>query len=121
MEYVCKLCGKKFEKCGSQHEYNNKNAITKMFNKHLKNDHKITLEEYIIQTEFNGNIPTCECGCGEKLMFCKKNAIWNPSESFFVSSPNISNNLSKSFLIFSGALLYILLFFSSQYLCKSFN
>ena len=82
MEYICKLCGKKFEKCGLQYEYNDKNVITRMFNEHLKNDHKITLEEYIIQTEFNGNAPTCECGCGEKLIFCKKNAIWNPSESF---------------------------------------
>lgn len=97
MEYICKLCGKKFEKSGLQYEYNDKNVITRMFNEHLKNDHKITLEEYIIQTEFNGNVPTCKCGCGEKLQFRAKNAIWNPSESFghYVHCGHVSRHNEK--------------------------
>lgn len=37
--------------------------------KHLKVEHNISFEEYIIQFNYNGIRPTCQCGCNSPLKF----------------------------------------------------
>ena len=81
MTYTCKICGQVFES-NKATIYASEGAITRMFNIHLKKQHNISLEEYIVNNYFNGEIPKCNCGCGELLHFRPKNSLWNPLESF---------------------------------------
>lgn len=67
-------------------------------NKHVKNEHDLTVENYILKTEYNDIHPLCKCGCGEKLKMKKRKfrdfisaAHYN---KFIVSDPN-SNHLKK--------------------------
>jgi hypothetical protein len=55
----CKLCG-----IGFDHQIK--------LNTHLRKEHSLTKEEYIIKTEYNSIKPKCGCGCGELLTFHKK-------------------------------------------------
>jgi len=40
-------------------------------NKHIKNEHNLTYEQYIMKYYFNNIYPTCNCGCGTILKFIK--------------------------------------------------
>lgn len=40
-------------------------------NSHLKNIHGLTYEQYIMSRYFNNVYPTCLCGCGTVMGFCK--------------------------------------------------
>lgn len=75
MQYICKICGKTFEN-------NTKNNITKIFKKHLKEVHNLDIKNYIIQYYYNGKLPTCACGCGEKTKWIGKNALWDEYHGF---------------------------------------
>jgi len=81
MEYICKICGKKFES-NANCIYAQQGSISQSFKKHLKNDHNLTLKDYILKYYFNDEIPKCKCGCGELLTFREKNALWDPLNSF---------------------------------------
>lgn len=74
MQYICKICGEKFE---SNNDTINgqKCAISKKFKKHLKEKHDLTLEQYILKIYFNNEIPKCHCGCGKLLKFTPKKCI----------------------------------------------
>lgn len=57
----CQLCGKSFTK-------NQQKGGA--FYRHLKNEHNITLEDYVVITEYNNNPPKCACGlCDERPTF----------------------------------------------------
>jgi hypothetical protein len=51
----CKECGDKFSSRSG-------------LSKHLK-AHNITIKEYLIKHKYNGNHPTCKCGCGKKTNY----------------------------------------------------
>jgi len=36
-------------------------------NKHLKMEHKLSVEDYLVKYELNGKHPKCMCGCGEDV------------------------------------------------------
>jgi len=57
----CELCDKRFNyKCGE-------------FSNHLKSEHGITREEYVVLTECDGLKPKCKCGyCTEDSKFIKR-------------------------------------------------
>ena len=61
---VCKLDGKKF--IG---EYSGDD--TKKLISHLKNQYNMSYQEYILKVDYNGKIPDCACGCGEKTKYYK--------------------------------------------------
>jgi len=46
----CKICGNCFDQQSGQ------------FTIHLKKEHNLTLEDYIVNTEFNNIHPKCKCG-----------------------------------------------------------
>jgi len=52
---ICKLCGKFYDQSSGQ------------FTIHLEDEHKITLEKYVIYTEYNNIPPKCKCGLCEEL------------------------------------------------------
>jgi len=54
--FKCKICGKE-----------EKSAFKR--NRHLKIEHDLTFEEYIMRFYFNNIYPECKCGCGTKLPF----------------------------------------------------
>lgn len=58
---ICELCNKEFDyQCGE-------------FSNHLKSEHKITREQYIVLTEYNGINPKCQCGyCKDDAKFIKR-------------------------------------------------
>lgn len=54
----CKICGEVHGRQGGH------------FNKHLKDKHNIkSYVDYIIKVDYNGDRPTCKCGCGEYTTF----------------------------------------------------
>lgn len=55
----CKICGIDFG-----------HILT--LNKHVENDHNLTVMDYILKTEYNDIHPLCKCGCGEKLKMKKR-------------------------------------------------
>ncbi len=55
-EFICKICGKEFDKYIS-------------ICKHNSRKHKIGPEETYIEYLLNGVAPVCECGCGEKTHY----------------------------------------------------
>lgn len=58
---VCKLCNKEFNyQCGE-------------FSNHLKSEHKITREQYVVLIECGGVKPKCQCGyCEDDAKFIKR-------------------------------------------------
>lgn len=94
MEYICKICSEKFENNNNLTEYAKCGSITQAFKKHLKNVHNISFEEYIINNYFNGKYPECNCGCGAKLKFNPKNALWDKNHGFgkYVNCGHVARN-----------------------------
>lgn len=55
---LCKICNKSF------------NVESGRFNRHLETDHKMTVKDYVIITEYNNVTPKCNCGfCEEEPNF----------------------------------------------------
>lgn len=77
----CEICGKEFE-----HELTKDgivpNILTIQFNKHLNEEHHISLEKYVIDTFHNGVRPVCACGCGKELPFKKSGALYKDNHGF---------------------------------------
>jgi len=46
-------------------------STSKYFIKHIKIEHNLSYEDYILKHYYNNVVPTCNCGCGTKLQFCK--------------------------------------------------
>jgi len=66
---VCKICGKEFE-------YEKLRYCRAQLNRHLKIEHKISVEDYLVKYELNGVHPKCLCGCGENVSL-DKNWKWH--------------------------------------------
>jgi endogenous inhibitor of DNA gyrase (YacG/DUF329 family) len=66
----CKICGEEFEyQCGE-------------FSNHLKLEHRITREEYVVLTEHGGKKPKCQCG------YCENDSKFiNRKGEFHVINP----------------------------------
>jgi len=81
MIYKCLICNKEFEYI-PQENGSPKNNLMIKFKKHLKEDHNINIEEYIIKCYYNGVYPTCKCGCGKNLKFNQKNCLFTENHGF---------------------------------------
>lgn len=57
---TCKICNKEFN-------YKKESACKAQLTVHLRIQHKMTKEDYIVKTQYNGKHPICPCGCGKKL------------------------------------------------------
>jgi hypothetical protein len=55
----CSICGTPF-----------KSSIFR--GRHLKQEHEMSLEDYVVKTVYNGIKPKCKCGCGKDLIFAEK-------------------------------------------------
>lgn len=61
---ICKECGKEIS---HEKESYCKSKLTR----HLKTQHNMTPEEYVVKHYYGGVHPVCPCGCGGKLKFIK--------------------------------------------------
>lgn len=59
---TCEICGKQFE-------YAKKRSCKAQLTIHLRTIHSMSLEDYIVKTQYNGIHPVCPCGCNRKLRF----------------------------------------------------
>lgn len=78
MEIQCKICGKKIE-------HNKEAYAIRTFIEHIKKEHNISKEEYIVKYELNGVHPTCACGCGNKVHLMKG---WNKWRKYYKDHKN---------------------------------
>lgn len=78
MEIKCKVCG--FIATHTKEQY----CIRKMIT-HLRKEHSLTKEEYLVKYELDGVHPKCACGCG-----CNVNADkgWNKWLKYFADHKN---------------------------------
>ena len=65
----CEICGKEFS-------YQKESSCRAQLTNHIKKDHKMSLEQYIIQTKYNGIHPKCPCGCGQYLHLRTSSKRW---------------------------------------------
>lgn len=79
MELKCEICGEVFK---STNEKNPKFNISLNLNKHIKNTHNLSTEQYIINVYYNGKRPLCACGCGEPVKFVRKNCFFTERYGF---------------------------------------
>ena len=79
---ICKIC-----------QADVKNSIKLTY--HIRNEHKISKEEYIILTEYNNERPKCSCGCGKYLIWNKKTKFYRfyGDHSRYVKIPKKKYNL----------------------------
>ena len=68
-QLVCKECGKTFE-------YNKIGSCRCALNHHLKKEHGMSIEEYIVKHEYGGVHPKCPCGCGHELKLSQSKNGW---------------------------------------------
>ena len=88
MELKCEICGEVFK---SNNEKNPKFNISLNLNKHIKNVHNLTTEQYIINVYYNGKRPLCACGCDEPVKFVRKNCFFTERYPIFENLKNIFN------------------------------
>lgn len=95
MKLVCKICGKEIEKDKEQY-------TIREFLKHLKNEHNIDKEDYIVKYELNGKHPQCACGCGNPVKIAKGWNVWKKyykdHKNHMKNSDEIKNKISKAAL-----------------------
>ena len=65
----CEICGKEFI-------YEKETSCKVQLRNHLKKDHQIELEDYIVKYKHRGEHPICPCGCGKKLHLRKGGQSW---------------------------------------------
>lgn len=70
-QFICKECGQIIENLHYGDNFAS-NSFSRKINKHLKNEHNLTREEYVIKYYYNGERPTCSCGCGKPVLFTPK-------------------------------------------------
>lgn len=66
---ICKECGKVFT-------YEKIQYCKSQLTKHIKIEHSMSVEEYVVKHEYNGEHPTCPCGCGHLLKLQKGGKRW---------------------------------------------
>lgn len=81
LEYTCLECGKKFESDKDTIEQC-KNSIGSRCKRHIREEHNITIKDYVVKHYYNNIEPTCECGCGSPVTFNPKNCFWSDNHGF---------------------------------------
>ena len=66
----CEICGKEFK-------YEKLSSCKARLTLHLKKEHNIDTEEYIVKYILNGEQPKCLCGCGNYVSWNKHKGCWN--------------------------------------------
>ena len=66
---ICKICGKEFK-------YEKLRYCRAQLTNHLKKEHHISVEDYLVKYELGGVHPKCLCGCGENVTL-DKNWKWH--------------------------------------------
>ena len=66
---ICKECGKVFT-------YKKIQYCKSQLTKHIKIEHSMSVEEYVVKHEYDGEHPTCPCGCGHLLKLQKGGKRW---------------------------------------------
>jgi hypothetical protein len=91
---TCLICNENFN-----NEF--KSTCRKHLYSHIKNKHSLSKESYIISYKYNGSIPTCACGCGNKTRLVKGKYIkyykdhknkTKPSEETILKGLETKNN-----------------------------
>lgn len=70
-EYQCEICGEEL-------------VSDRQLSFHVQKEHDIKKKEYVLEYLFDGNHPTCECGCGEKV----KILSYEPYKRDYISGHN---------------------------------
>lgn len=69
---------KKCEICGKIISHEKEGVMKSCFTTHLRKEHSINLEDYLVKYELNGVHPKCLCGCGEDVHLNKTSHwLWN--------------------------------------------
>lgn len=97
-KHKCSICGKNFERPNK--------TVTLKIKQHIKNEHGLGFKDYIVLTYFNGSEPECACGCGEKVAFHDKDALWSDNHGFskyyncghVARDPNHSGKSNRQYL-----------------------
>lgn len=86
MEILCKICNKKIS-------HNKEPYCIRTMVEHLRDEHNISKEEYLIKYELNGIAPRCACGCGN-CVHVKKG--WNKWNKYFKNHKNHIKNSEET-------------------------
>ena len=54
---ICPICGTTLTK-------------TQRLRSHVKREHKMTIEDWVLQNVYHNIIPKCACGCGCEVKWC---------------------------------------------------
>lgn len=66
---VCKECGKIIE-------YPKMSSCKAQLKRHIREEHHMSILDYVVKHEFNGNRPMCPCGCGHELNLSQNGDRW---------------------------------------------
>lgn len=66
---ICKECGQVFE-------YSKMSSCKGQLKRHIREKHRMSILDYIVKHEYNGEHPVCPCGCGHKLNLSKNGDTW---------------------------------------------
>lgn len=68
-QLVCKECGKVFE-------YPKMSSCKAQLKRHIREEHHMSVLDYVVKHEYNGEHPICPCGCGHKLNLAQNGDRW---------------------------------------------
>ena len=93
----CEICGEIIVSEEKENKGAAKASCSVKMKKHLLEAHNLTVEEYIIKAFYNGEYPTCACGCGTILNFKRKDCFFRPGYGFgkYCDSSHVSRNPNK--------------------------
>ena len=66
---VCKECGKVFE-------YPKLSSCKAQLKRHIREEHKMSILDYVVKHEYGGKRPICPCGCGHPLNLSQSRDRW---------------------------------------------
>jgi len=66
---VCKECGKSFE-------YSKMSSCKCQLKRHIREEHHMSILDYVVKHEYNGIRPKCPCGCGHELNLSQNGDRW---------------------------------------------
>lgn len=66
---ICKECGKIFE-------YAKISSCKAQLKRHIREEHHMSILEYVVKHDYNGERPVCPCGCGHELNLSQGGDRW---------------------------------------------
>lgn len=66
---ICKECGKTFE-------YEKMSSCKAQLKRHIRGEHHMSVLDYVVKYDYNGERPKCPCGCGHYLNLNQSNDRW---------------------------------------------